>query len=104
MFVPLITFSSILSLFIFPFSVSAFVHSDRIETCPPNLFLKGNTGDITYHGSNLFVESTVVNSKMVDGVKEEVLLFDWDELLRDISPVLEKCIETGGGPFCNDTR
>ena len=104
MFVSMITFLSSLSLLIFPLSVSAFVNSDRIETCPPNLFLKGNTGDLTYHGSNLYVESTVVNGKMVDGVKEEVLLFDWDELLRDISPVLEKCTETGGRPFCNDTK
>ena len=82
----------------------ALAYSDRIETCSASLFLKGDTGHLSYHGNSFFDERDLINSKIHDGVKEEVLLFDWDELLRDISPVLEKCISIGGKPFCNISR
>ena len=104
MFFTIQSFSLSMTLIIFLFIKLSLTHSEQIEICPANLFLKGDTGHLTYHGDSFFDAKDMSDSKVVDGVKEEVLLFDWDELLRDISPTLEKCNEVGGNPFCNSSR
>ena len=38
-----------------------------------------------------FETNNLYNDNNYDVIKEEVLLFDWDELLRDIHPIIQKC-------------
>ena len=76
------------------------VGANQIETCHANLFLESKTGDYTH---NMLYGTDELNLDVnLNAVKEEVQLFDWDELLHDITPVLKECQKGKVRPFCEN--
>ena len=76
------------------------VFATQIETCHSNMFLDITNGQYTHHP---FYETTEFNIAGHDnGINEEVQLFDWEELLRDITPVLHNCQIDGVETYCSN--
>ena len=76
------------------------VSATQIETCHSNMFLDITNGHYTHHP--LYGTSELNIDGNNNGIKEEVQLFDWEELLRDITPVLQECQTDGVDPYCSN--
>ena len=72
--------------------------ADQIETCHSMKFPERN---MAYNMHGTMVETNeFTNDGKYDAIKEEVRLFDWDELLRDINPIIQKCHRGEARSFC----
>ena len=74
------------------------VSANQIETCYSTKFPKSNMAYNTLGA--LFETNDLKNDGKYDAIKEEVRLFDWDELLRDVKPIIQKCRQGEARSFC----
>ena len=71
---------------------------DQIETCQSNMFSNNDRE----HSSNnaVFDDSNASIYNSHGAIKEEIPLFDWEELLSDIKPIIRDCYREKILPFC----
>ena len=76
------------------------VYANQIENCHSNMFL--DISKSRYRNNDFYDTSESIIDVNINAIKEEVKLFDWEELLRDITPILQECEADGVGHSCTN--